>query len=144
MADLTITVDVRNEQTMSSYMIPPSGKLTYENKSEDFELVISSKSADAPLPFCESNGNTPIPLPLVVPKDGSATVKICDAFTGNEFLYTAQIGNYAAEDPIVIIERSKNLSLDPLAALFIGAGIGAALAYLIVKSRAKKMHPQQG
>jgi hypothetical protein len=144
MADLTIVVDVRDEQTMSSYKIPRSGKLVYKNASKDFDLTVSQKRQN-PLPLCESNGNVEIELPLVVPKDTeSRDLRICNSFKGQEFLYTAQIGMAAEEDPIVIIDKKKDASFDPLAAAILGASLGAAATYLIVKSRANKMRPQQG
>ena len=148
MADLTIVVDVRNNQTMSSYRVPKSDKVVFDNASTTDTLVITPKDdgVDPPetLPFCESDKTTPIPMPLTVAASGSGTVHICKNWNGTEFLYTAQIGTAAVEDPIVIIEKTMKYSLDPLAALFLGAGIGAAIVYLIVKSRANKTRPQQG
>jgi hypothetical protein len=143
MANLTIVVDVRDAQTMSSYKIPESGKLVYKNASKDFDLTISQKRQNL-LPLCEINGDK-VTLPLVVVKDTeSRELRICDDFTGQEFLYTAKIGMAAEEDPIVIIDKKKDMSLDPLAAAILGASLGAAATYLIVKSRANKMRPQQG
>jgi len=144
MADLQIIVEVQDNQTISNFSIPPSGKLVFKNGAAKGmgDLEIKPKSPTIELPFCKSNGKDPESLPMIAPGD-DATVYICSNFT-DRFFYTAQIGQAAIEDPIVIIEKSKNLSLDPLAALFIGAGIGAALVYLIVKSRANKMRPQQG
>ncbi len=144
MADLTIVVDVRDEQTMSSYKIPRSGKLVYKNASDVADLTISQKK-EHPLPLCESNGKDKVVLPVVVLKgEDSQEFRICDDFKDQEFLYTARIGMAAEEDPIVIIDKKKDMSLDPLAAAILGAGLGAAVAYLIVKSRANKMRPQQG
>ena len=140
MADLTIVIDVRDNQTMSSYKIPKSGKLTFKNSSTTDALVISAKGDNA-LPICENN--QPIPPPLTIAAGTSKTVRICDTFNGQEFLYTAQIGQAAAEDPIVIIERKMNFVFDP-GSFLLGAGIAAAITYLIVKSRANKIRPQQG
>lgn len=149
MADLTIVIDARQLtngefQTMSSYWVPPSGKVVFKNAANNHgDLVITPKPPAAELPFCKSNGTTPKILPPI-PPGGSGDVKICDNFNGSEFLYTAQIGTTNPEDPIVIIERRLNFSSDPLAMLFLGLGIGAAVAYFIVKARARKMRPQQG
>jgi hypothetical protein len=143
MADLTIVVDVRNNQTMSSYSIPPSGKLVFMNNSGIDSLVISPKDGDPPLPFCENNGDTPKTLPPIG-KYSSDTVKICDSFNGEYFLYTAQIGQAAAEDPIVIIEKSKMNYWDPGVAAVAGALIGAGITYFIVRSRDSRKRPQQG
>jgi hypothetical protein len=142
MADLTIVVDVRDNQTMSSYRIPPSGKLTYINASKTDDLTISQKN-EHPLPLCDSNASTSIPLPLVIQKDDSQTVRVCSNFTGGEFLYTAQIGTAAAEDPIVIIEKSKSMAIDPLTAAILGAAVGVTLTLLYVNLR-QKQRPQQG
>ena len=142
MADLTIVIDVRSNQTMSSYRIPKSGKLTFKNASTADSLVITPKGADS-LPICESNQTTPIPTPLEIAPAGSKTVRICNSFNGEEFLYNAQIGQATIEDPIVIIERKMNFVFDP-GSFVLGAGIAAAITYLIVKSRANKTRPQQG
>jgi hypothetical protein len=144
MADLTIVVDVRNNQTMSSYRVPKSDKVVFVNASKTDTLVITPKPPETTLPFCESNKTTPIPMPLTVAASGSGTVHICKNWNGTEFLYTAQIGTAAAEDPIVIIEKSKLNVFTPELAFFIGAALAAVITYFIVKSRANKTRPQQG
>lgn len=143
MADLTIVHNVRNGQTMSSYAIPPSGKLEFVNASSDGgDLVITPKPGGT-LPFCENNGTSPKALPPI--QHGQPeTVKICNDYAGGEFLYTAQIGTANAEDPIVILERKMSLSPDPLAMLLLGLGVGAGIAYLITRARANRPRPQQG
>ena len=147
MADLTIVIDVRQLatgelQTMSSYKIPNSDKLTFKNASTSSSLKITAKDDSNYLPICENN--QPIALPLTIGPNGSKTVKICSDFNGQEFLYTAQIGQSNAEDPIVIIERPKlNFAFDSTS-FILGAAIAAAATYLILKSRAGKSRPQQG
>ena len=143
MADLTIVIDVRNNQTMSSYRIPTSGKLTFKNASATDSLVISAKGPDA-LPICESNQTTPVPTPLTIAASGSKTVRICDSFNGQEFIYAAQVGSAAVEDPIVIVERPKFSIAFDSASFILGAAIAAAVTYLILKSRAGTPRPQQG
>ncbi len=143
MADLTIVHDVRGNQTMSHYRIPPSGKLVFENASDTGALVIRPKMSGDTLPFCDMNGKLPKPLPPIE-KGKPETVKICNNFTGDDFVYTAQIGQAAIEDPIVIIERSKNFALDPWTAGIFGAVVGAGIVYVILKSRTNRTRPQQG
>jgi len=148
MADLTIYVDAQlakgKLQTMSGYKIPPSGKIIFENVATgQGDLVISPKHPAIALPFCKSDGTTGKTLEAIPPGEKRGA-KICNEFAGKQFLYTAQIEGAEAEDPIVIIEKKQNISLDPVGALLLGAGIGAAVAYLIVKSRGSKMRPQQG
>jgi hypothetical protein len=148
MADLTIYVDVQlangQLQTMSGYKIPPSGKTIFENIAKDQgNLEILPKHPNISLPFCKSDGKTEKTLGAIAP-GGKGGVKICDSFTGQQFLYTARIGDTNAEDPIVIIERKMNFSPDPYSMLFVGLGVGAALAYLVVKARAGRQRPQQG
>ena len=58
MADLTIVVDVRDNQTMSSYKMPTSGKVEFVNASTTDTLVIAPKTPHT-LPFCESDKTTP-------------------------------------------------------------------------------------
>jgi hypothetical protein len=144
MADLTIIVEVQSNQTISNFSIPPSGKLVYKNGAPTGagDLVIAPKAPTTKLPFCESNGKTDKPILPIAPGNED-TFHICDGFE-DRFYYTAKIGESTIEDPIVIIEKKQNVPLDPVAALLLGAGIGAAVAYLIVKSRANKMRPQQG
>jgi hypothetical protein len=148
MADLTIVVDVRNNQTMSSYRVPKSDKVVFVNASTTDALVISPKDdgVDPPetLPFCESDKTTPIPMPLTVAASGSGHVHICKNWNGTEFLYTAQTGTAAAEDPIVIIEKPKLNFYTPEVAFLLGAAVAAVITYFIVKSRSGRTRPQQG
>jgi hypothetical protein len=147
MADLTIIVEVVNGQTLSNFSIPPSGKLVFQNAADPQlgDLVITPKPPATELPFCEDNGKTPTTLAPIPGGGGEGTVKICESFpAGSRFLYEAQIGTTIKEDPIVIIDKKKDASFDPLAAAILGASLGAAATYLIVKSRANKMRPQQG
>ena len=141
MADLTIVIDVRDNQTMSSYRIPKSGKLVFRNASTTDQLVITPKGDGGTLPICDNN--QPIPTPLTIGAGASKTVNICGDFNGQEFLYTAQIGQAAAEDPIVIIEKKMYFVFDPASFAF-GAVIAAAVTYFVLKSLAKKVRPQQG
>lgn len=142
MADLTIIVEVENNQTISHFSIPPSGKLVYKNGATVGDLLIAPKSPTVELPFCESNGKTKKPVLPIGPKNDD-TFHICEGFT-DRFYYTAQIGQASVEDPIVIIEKKQNYALDPWMAGIIGALAGAGIAYLIVKSRANKTRPRQG
>ena len=141
MADLTIVVDVRDNQTMSSYRIPKSGKLVFKNASTTDQLVITPKGDGGSLPICDNN--QPIPAPLTIAAGASKTVGICGDFNGQEFLYTARVGQAAAEDPIVIIEKRMNFVFDPASFVF-GAVIAAAVTYFVLKSLARKVRPQQG
>ena len=147
MADLTIYVDAQpakgEMQTMSSYKIPPSGKIIFENVAEgQGDLVISPKHPAIPLPFCRSDGTTAKTLDAI-PPGGKGGVKICNDFTGDRFLYSAQIGDTKAEDPIVIIEKKMYFVFDPASFAF-GAVIAAAVTYFVLKSLARKVRPQQG
>jgi hypothetical protein len=141
MADLTIVVDVRDNQTMSSYRIPKSDKLIFKNASTTDELVITLKGNGDSHPICENN--QPIQASLTVAAGASKTVRICDDFDGREFLYTARIGQAEPEDPIVIIEKKMYFVFDPASFAF-GAVIAAAVTYFVLKSLARKVRPQQG
>lgn len=144
MADLTIIVEVQNDQTISNFSIPPSGKLVFKNVAPTGagDLVIAPKAPTTKLPFCESNGDDYKPILPIAPGSDD-TFHICKGFE-DRFYYTAKIGEATIEDPIVIIDKKKDASFDPLAAAILGASLGAAATYLIVKSRANKMRPQQG
>ena len=104
MSELIIVVGVRNDQTMSQYGMPSNGKLTFHNAGDE-DLVVTPKSGS---PFCASNKVTVIPQ-IVVEPDDQVTVRICTAYSENEFLYTARIGQAAEEDPIVILERAYTI-----------------------------------
>jgi hypothetical protein len=147
MADLTIVIAAHpNEdgtlQTMSSYEIPPSGKIIFTNASETDSLEVSAKKGYPPPPFCASN-NSPKSLPITIAAKGSAGVHVCKPFDGKDFFYTAKIGDALAEDPIVIIEKKQSIVFDP-ASFFIGVGVAAILTYLIMRSRTHTLRPQQG
>jgi hypothetical protein len=139
MADLTIVVEVENNQTFSRFSVPPSGKLVYRNGATAGDLLIAPKSPTTELPFCESNGKDEKPVLPIGPGEED-TFHICDGDTDN-FYYTAKIGQAYIEDPIVIIEKKQNYALDPWMAGIFGALIGAAIAYLSIKSRAKQDPP---
>ena len=145
MADLTIVVQVENNKTVSHFSIPPSGKLVFRNGADAAagDLVIASKSPTVPLPFCKANGSTPKPTVPIAPGD-SDTFWICKNTTVKQFDYSAQIGQAEIEDPIVIIERTNKFSLTPLTSALIAAVVGAAITYLIMRSRAGRTRPQQG
>lgn len=143
MADLKIIVEVANNQTVSHFSIPASGKLVFMNGAVPTagDLVITPKSTTAPLPFCDMNGTTPKqPSPIAPGKFD--TFKLCNGATGR-FEYAAQIGQAMKEDPIVIIEKKAKFVFDP-GSFALGVGIAAVLTYLIVRALAGKTRPQQG
>ena len=142
MADLMIIVEVENNKTISHFSIPPSGKLVFKNGAEAGDLMIEPKSPTKKLPFCQSNGKTEKKF-LPLGPDSEEPYWICNNIT-DSFYYSATIGQADAEDPIVIIEKPKALSLTPLTAALIAAGISAAVTYLIVRSRDSRKRPQQG
>lgn len=131
MADLTITVDVRDGQTMSSYQLPHNGKLTFFNASKTDELKVWPKNA-GDMPFCANDKVTAIPQIAVPPQD-QQSVRICSAFGSEEFLYSAQIGTAAPEDPIVILETDKVVTPGILY-LVGGLVVGIAIGYVIAAS----------
>lgn len=139
MADLTIVVTVRGNQTMSLYKVPKNGKVTFVNASTDGDLVVTPKGSGS-MPFCEDDKVTA--WPGIVPKNDEDTVRICNAFEGDELLYTAQVGTALPEDPIIIFEKS-NVALNLASAIVIGFVVGAALTVIIVKLWTRKT-PTQG
>jgi hypothetical protein len=152
MADLKIEVIVRDNQTMSVYRVPRSGKINFVNASKTDQLVVTLKNPvttpEIPTtwPFCDSNRRTEV-NPLIVDKGSAKVVRICDKYTDDEVLYTAKIGNANAEDPIVIIEPYMtgpifSLLRDPIviieAALVV---LALALGYVLGKRRAARQAP---
>lgn len=97
--DLRIEVNVRNSRTMTQFRLRKSRKLTFRNASMEGSLVVKPKRGS---PFVDNCGAT---LDQVTVAPGcEVTVGIDPSFKGNEFLYSAQIGNNEKEDPIVILE----------------------------------------
>jgi hypothetical protein len=148
MADLIINVDVvkldnGEYQTISSYRVPTRGKVQFVNAAQGHgDLVITPKAPATALPFCKGDGTTGKTLqPVAYGTPRGA--KICTDFTGEEFLYTARIGQTIPEDPIVIIERKLNFVFEP-ASFALGVGAAVVLTYAIMKLWANKPRPQQG
>ena len=98
-ADLTIEIDVRNRRTMSLYRLKKGRKLNFRNAHGKDDLVVTPKQGS---PFVDNCGAT---LDKIRVGPGcTVTVGISASFKENEFLYRAQIGESAADDPIVILE----------------------------------------
>lgn len=153
MSELTIVVGVRNDRTMSQYGMPTNGKLTFYNAGDE-DLVVTPKTGS---PFCASNKVTVIPQ-IVVEPDDEVTVRICTAYTGNEFLYKARIGQTVEEDPIVILERAYTIQPPKTQPIVIlesksagenllwgaaGLIVGIALAGLVLLVRWRSGGPRQ-
>lgn len=132
MADLEITIGVRDGQTMSQYTMPKNGKVTFYNADPAATLKITAKEGK-PWQFCEKqNGDVPKGPPIVVAPLGSERAWICKDFTGGEVLYNAQIGTAAVEDPIIIFEKSKlNMQLATVA--LTSAVVGALVAVIVMR-----------
>jgi len=156
-SDLHIVVDVRDNQTMSRYSVISNGKVTFHNAGTE-QLVITPKSAGDE-PFCRKDGTKwPNQTVTVKKNNGVRPVFSCDAYLeeNGELQYTAKIGNAAAEDPIVILERKMMMQPkpDPIVILerdnigpdllIAAAGflVGATLAGLVVLSRLRSGGPR--
>jgi hypothetical protein len=100
-------------------------------------LVITTKKG-APWPFCKSDGSEK-ENPIEVPPGASKGAFICDSFAGSEVLYTAQIGQAVAEDPIIIFEKSK-MQLNVLTAAVGGVLLGAVAAVIVMRVMRTRVH----
>lgn len=131
MAALEIIVDVRDDQTMSQYKMPKSGKVKFNNADPSATLKITGKEGK-PWPFCEKDFVTAKAQPIEVPRLEARAAWICETFTGVEVVYNAQIGTAKVEDPIIIFEKSKlNMQLATVA--LTSAVVGALVAVIVMR-----------
>lgn len=143
MAELEIIVDVRDEQTMSQYNTPKSGKIKFINAvpmahppDPEPMLRITAKK-DHPWPFCKKGNSVSMDQPILVPAGDAKAAWICNSFSGSEVLYTAQIGTAAAEDPIIIFEKTK-ARMDFTTGVLVGVVAGALITAIILRMRSPK------
>jgi hypothetical protein len=142
MAKLTIRVDVEDGKTVSKFRTTRFNRIDFHNDGPGELKVVIQNATGVDSPICDSSG--PVPS-FAIPEKGD---KLSFHFCGNkekwtEFKYDATIGNYALEDPIVIIERSRLFQIfeQPAAAAFAGLAIGAVLAVVIMRMRASRTQP---
>jgi hypothetical protein len=133
MPRLHIYVSEKGGKTVSKFGKPKDNdKVVFHNQHDSATLSVKILGdAVANKALCQ--GSMSFPEFTVDPKAKKA-FEICQGYGGQEFEYTAQIGAFALEDPIIIIERSggsgflpPNVShvLIPVAAFLLGAFLAA-------------------
>lgn len=144
MATHNIKVGVKNNsQTTTVFPVSKNDHVNFHNLGNATLTVTFDAPADpsAPRsPLCD--GNVDAPNPITVVALANKSFKVCKGEIGNQFSYTAQIEGFAAEDPIVIIEKARAFNLD-FASAAAGAGVAIAV-YLVVKalSRTRVTRPK--
>ena len=99
-ANRAIDVDVRLGKTMTRHRMGYLGKLRFSNPSQWPLVVKAAAGSPFRVPDCGDARGT-----FTVPAGGSLEVGIHPDFGGNEVVYSAKIGDYEPEDPIIIIDR---------------------------------------
>lgn len=129
MAKLDLHILKRNDKTFTKFdKNRDNDKIVFHNLDTTDQLVVTIESQPG-LGDALCKGNQPVVDPFVVAAAGKETFKLCSAYTGDSFKYTAQIGTSTAEDPIIIISRS---AIIPPELLFTAAGLAlVALGILI-------------
>ncbi|HKE44132.1 MAG TPA: hypothetical protein VKB41_06300 [Steroidobacteraceae bacterium] len=116
-----------------------------DDTQSSLQISITSDPANGPVLCKENNNKIPVPLPVSVPVGDKGKYTICQDFKGADFKYTAKIGTAVAEDPIIIIEKSKAIISvglgGVLAAGAIGAVIGAVIANYLASRRMARLKP---
>lgn len=140
MPRLHIYVQEKGGKTVSKFgKTKDNDKVVFHNQHGTDTLQVKILGdAVANKALCQ--GSMSFPEFSVGPKDKKA-FEICQGYGGQEFEYTAQIGTFALEDPIIIIERSGNSGFLPpqlaqgltLTAVFI-FGVAAGIAWMKRKS----------
>lgn len=139
MADkLDIRVYAEGGQTVSKFGVLQNGKVAFHNKA-GAKLTVDFA---APLVLCK--GGNP-QSQIIVEPGHREQLNVCNAAEDTAFKYTATVEGAAAEDPIIIIEKS---GWDPGSALTtVGTVVASAAlgAYLMRRYLLKsKEQAQQG
>lgn len=134
MATHDIYIGVKgNSQTTTAFPVSKNDHVAFNNRGNATLTVTFDAPADpsAPAsPLCD--GNVEAPNPFTIAALASKSFKVCKGELGDRFSYTAQIDGFAAEDPIVIIEKSPKFNIDITSAL-LGAA-ATAVVILVVRS----------
>jgi hypothetical protein len=135
MANLDIHVGTKTTpaQTTSLYWVTKNDHVTFHNKGAA-TLTVSFPPQGSTSPLCNNN-EVPSSNPITVPPGGNSgsDLKVCKAFNADQFAYTAQIAGFAAEDPIVIIERTMGGPKLDATSVLIGLAGGLLAGFILAK-----------
>ena len=135
MANLDIHVGTKTTpaQTTSLYRVTKNDHVTFYNEGTA-TLTVTFLPQGSTSPLCD-NQEVPTSNPLTVLAGGNSgsNLKVCKVFNANQFAYSAQIEGFAAEDPIVIIERTMGSPTLDITSALIGAGIGLLAGFVLAK-----------
>ena len=133
MATYDINVGIKDNtqtptQTTSFFPLDKNDHVNFYNRG-DAPLTVTFDAQKNPL--CDGNIAAPDVI-VVAAKTSTVGLKVCKGDYGDQFAYTAQIEGSAAEDPIVIIEKTKALSIDSVS-LTIGIVAGLLAGFILAK-----------
>lgn len=126
MAKLDLHILKRNDKTFTKFdKNRDNDKIVFHNLDTTDQLVVTIESQPG-LGDALCKGTQPVNS-FVVAAGSKEPFKLCSAYTGDSFKYTAQIGTSTAEDPIIIISRSAiippELVFTVVAIVLVAAGI---------------------
>lgn len=134
---IKVGVKEDSKQTTTVFPVDKNDHVSFMNRGPDTLTVTFDARKGSPL--CNKQGGDPSGNPITVQVGETKEFKVCKGETGESFAYTAQISNYSAEDPIVIIEKSSQpIMFSTLAAGIAGFAVGAAVVALLMRSMARK------
>ena len=100
---LSINVTVKDNQTVSKFIVRERGTVTFYDKGErELTLLFKNEKGEEESPFC--NGSKPEDNPIRIDAGGAKILTICGGMADRWFKYTAQITGAAEEDPIIWVE----------------------------------------
>jgi hypothetical protein len=100
---LSINVTVKDDQTVSKFVVRERGTVTFYNRGEyELTLLFKNEQGEEESPFCK--GSKPEDNPIRIDADDEKILTIRSGMAGKWFKYTAKIGDAAEEDPIIWVE----------------------------------------
>ncbi|HUG04358.1 MAG TPA: hypothetical protein VML92_08015 [Steroidobacteraceae bacterium] len=101
---LSINVTVKDDQTVSRFVVRERGAVAFYNKGErELTLLFNNEKGEQESPFCKGDGKAE-DNPIRIDAGDEKMLTICRGMAGKWFKYTAQIGDAAEEDPIIWVE----------------------------------------
>lgn len=141
MAKLNIYLTEKNEATISQFGKPKDNdKITFHNKHSTETLTVSIQGEPgAGNALCK--GSQEVPTFTVTPGEKKKSFSVCDAYQAETFKYTATIGQFDSEDPIIIIERGKLFGTVPVLLTAVIAVAAFTLGVAVAKGLGRRKAP---
>ncbi len=130
MANHNIYVGIKNDtQTTTAFPVDKNDHVFFHNRGEA-ELTVTFDDPNGEGPFCKKGNESQVTF-KVPAKSTSDMLKVCK--DAGDFAYTAQIAGFAAEDPIVIIERPHVAFPIDTVSLAIGLAAGLIAGFFLAR-----------